>query len=88
MLIHCRAGVNRSPTIVVAYLMRHEGQSLRQALAAVTAARPLARPHSKYMVQLVELEKQWHGADNASITMEEIAVIYPSLEQMLRDCLE
>lgn len=32
---HCRAGVSRSPTVVIAYLMQHEGWTLEAAMAHV-----------------------------------------------------
>jgi protein-tyrosine phosphatase len=38
--LHCNAGLNRAPTVAVAYLHRHHGLSLDDACAAVKAARP------------------------------------------------
>ena len=37
--VHCSAGINRSPTVVVAYLCRHLGWNLDRSLAHVTAMR-------------------------------------------------
>lgn len=37
--LHCNAGLNRAPTVAVAYLYRHRGLSLDQACAAVKARR-------------------------------------------------
>lgn len=85
VLIHCRSGVNRSCTLAVAYLVRHQNYSLRDALAHVSKARPLARPHPLYMQQLVALETAWRGA--SSITVEEIDVLYPSIESMLKSVM-
>lgn len=38
--LHCNAGLNRAPTVAVAYLHRHHGLSLDEACAAVKARRP------------------------------------------------
>jgi protein-tyrosine phosphatase len=37
--VHCSAGVSRSPTVVAAYLHRHLGLPLEEALASVQAVR-------------------------------------------------
>ncbi|NHN48842.1 dual specificity protein phosphatase family protein [Halostella sp. JP-L12] len=44
-LIHCRAGVSRSATLVATALAAEEGREFRDALADVHEARPLAMPH-------------------------------------------
>ena len=38
--LHCNAGLNRAPSVAVAYLHRHHGLSLDDACAAVKARRP------------------------------------------------
>ncbi|MFZ4577034.1 MAG: dual specificity protein phosphatase family protein [Myxococcota bacterium] len=38
--VHCSAGVNRSPTVAIGYLMQHNGLSLDQAWQQVTTRRP------------------------------------------------
>ena len=35
VLVHCQMGSNRSPTVVIAYLVKVEGWPLRQALLHV-----------------------------------------------------
>ena len=42
--LHCTAGVNRSPTVAIAWLVRHQGLDLQTAGAQVTSRRPSA-PH-------------------------------------------
>lgn len=42
--LHCTAGVNRSPTVAIAWLVRHGGMDLATAWAQVTSRRPCA-PH-------------------------------------------
>ncbi len=43
--VHCTEGVSRSPTVVIAHLVRAEGLALADAVAAVTAARPAVNPY-------------------------------------------
>ncbi|KAM3455743.1 hypothetical protein MY3296_002161 [Beauveria thailandica] len=51
VLVHCRAGISRSATIVIAYLMRKYGLSADEALAEVKAKRRV-RPNPNFMDQL------------------------------------
>ncbi|PWA28578.1 hypothetical protein CCH79_00013533, partial [Gambusia affinis] len=55
-LIHCVAGVSRSVTLVVAYLMTVTGRGWVESLAAVRAARPCAGPNLGFLRQLEEFE--------------------------------
>lgn len=41
-LLHCTAGVNRSPTVAIAWLARARGLTLDEAWAQVTTRRPCA----------------------------------------------
>ncbi len=42
--LHCTAGINRSPTVAIAWIMRESKQPLETVLASFQAARPSARP--------------------------------------------
>ena len=61
-LVHCSAGMSRSATLVLAYLVRHVGMSLLDALSHTKARRPLVSPNPGFMGQLVELERATRGA--------------------------
>lgn len=52
VLVHCTAGISRSCTIVLAYLMRYKGMSLDQALTAVRAVRGFVNPNAGFLEQL------------------------------------
>ncbi|KAH6842907.1 protein-tyrosine phosphatase-like protein [Chaetomium sp. MPI-CAGE-AT-0009] len=52
VLVHCRKGISRSATIIVAYLMRTRRQPLDAALASVKAIRPRVRPTPNFREQL------------------------------------
>lgn len=47
--LHCTAGINRSPTIVIAYLCRVQGLPVDQALAEVKAQRPRVLPYEEVL---------------------------------------
>lgn len=58
ILVHCSAGVSRSPTIVVAYLMKHRNMSLRTALGHVVRIRPQVSPNPGFIEQLKDMEME------------------------------
>jgi protein-tyrosine phosphatase len=45
--VYCSAGLNRSPTIVIAHLVRAEGRSLAEARDVVATARPAVQPYER-----------------------------------------
>ncbi|KHJ82541.1 hypothetical protein OESDEN_17765 [Oesophagostomum dentatum] len=61
------AGVSRSASLVMIYLVKHERMTLRQAYHYVKSARPVIRPNVGFWKQMVEFEKRLRGA--ASVTM-------------------
>jgi protein-tyrosine phosphatase len=50
VLVHCNAGYNRSPTVVIAYLCAHRGMTLAEATAFVKARRPCV-PFTSVLVE-------------------------------------
>ena len=56
MLIHCRAGISRSATICIAYLMYAGHFSLDEAHDYLKRRRPLISPNLNFMRQLAEFE--------------------------------
>ncbi|KPP65433.1 hypothetical protein Z043_116150 [Scleropages formosus] len=55
-LVHCLAGVSRSVTLVVAYIMTVTGLGWQDALAAVRVVRPCAGPNVGFLRQLEDFE--------------------------------
>ncbi|CAL9730639.1 tyrosine-protein phosphatase Yvh1p [Monosporozyma unispora] len=55
--IHCQAGISRSPTFIIAYLMYRYGLTLKMALYAVKRKRLSIEPNENFMEQLTMFEK-------------------------------
>ncbi|MBM4372369.1 MAG: dual specificity protein phosphatase family protein [Deltaproteobacteria bacterium] len=56
--VHCTAGVNRSPTVSIAWLFMRQGRTLDQAMDEVTRRRTVAQPYPQVIRWLRKLEKQ------------------------------
>ena len=61
VLVHCGAGISRSTTIVLAYLIQHLDLSLDDAFVLVQQKRSRVCPNSGFWNQLVEFEKTNKG---------------------------
>lgn len=58
ILVHCKAGISRSPTIAIAYLMKWKRLHLNEAYQFVKQCRPQISPNLNFMGQLINYEKQ------------------------------
>eukprot|EP00008_Paramoeba_atlantica_P005094 CAMPEP_0201481686 /NCGR_PEP_ID=MMETSP0151_2-20130828/5955_1 /ASSEMBLY_ACC=CAM_ASM_000257 /TAXON_ID=200890 /ORGANISM="Paramoeba atlantica, Strain 621/1 / CCAP 1560/9" /LENGTH=115 /DNA_ID=CAMNT_0047864011 /DNA_START=217 /DNA_END=564 /DNA_ORIENTATION=- len=57
VLVHCMKGKSRSASMVLAYLMRENGWSLKETLDYVQEKRPLVQPNEGFLEQLRQFEK-------------------------------
>ena len=55
VLVHCSAGISRSVTIVIAYLVREKNMDVDEALDFIQTKRPRANPNNGFMSQLYKL---------------------------------
>lgn len=72
VLVHCVQGISRSASVVIAYLIQHEGMSLREAYELVKKARPIADPRKNFLDQLGILECRVRGLERPTLTGDEI----------------
>lgn len=66
-LIHCAAGVSRSTTLTLAYLMVREKMSLRQAFIHTKSIRTIVCPNSGFVQKLVDFEIRVFGAPSVAV---------------------
>lgn len=82
VLVHCAAGMSRSASAVIYYLMAHHGLSLLEAWEAVRAARPFAYPNLPFLRTLMALEQKLRPGVPSSIPEEALA-LHPEARQSL-----
>ncbi|XP_076841186.1 dual specificity protein phosphatase 5 [Brachyhypopomus gauderio] len=58
VLVHCEAGISRSPTICMAYLMKTRRLRLEEAFDAVRRCRAVVSPNFSFMGQLLQFEAE------------------------------
>lgn len=78
-LVHCNAGVSRSATLCMAYLVKHRDVSLLEAHKWVKNCRPLVRPNKGFWQQLIRYEMELRGSNSVSMvssSMGDIPNIY------------
>jgi len=57
VLVHCSAGISRSPTLVLAYMMKKNHWTLEEAFDKMRKLRPIVDPNVSFIIQLREWEK-------------------------------
>ena len=67
IVVHCIAGVSRSASICLAYLMKHYRWSLRKAFLHVQALRPVIRPNNGFWRQLIVYEERVLGTSSVQM---------------------
>lgn len=67
VLSHCAAGVSRSTSLVLAWMMRYKKLTLREAYTKVRKQRSFVCPNSGFVKQLLQYEKQLLGQNSLEI---------------------
>jgi len=76
VLVHCRSGVSRSSTIVLAFLIKSMGMRLYDAFFLLRSKRSIVTPNIGFMDKLKKLELSVHG--NSSVSLQRYAQWYTS----------
>lgn len=79
ILVHCKAGISRSPTIAIAYLMKWKRLHLHDAYEFVKRCRPQISPNLNFMGQLMNYERR--------LLQKDCNIIPPLLPSPLTSCL-
>lgn len=58
ILIHCNAGVSRSASVCIAYLMLHRKMNFSAAFSCVKSKRECIRPNDGFLKQLKQMDQQ------------------------------
>ncbi|GAA0146823.1 protein phosphatase [Lithospermum erythrorhizon] len=66
VLVHCMLGKNRSPAIVIAYLMKSKGWRLAQSYQWVKERKPVVELSEVVYQQLQEYEQKLYGSTNSN----------------------
>ncbi|KAL5965894.1 Dual specificity protein phosphatase 14 [Taenia solium] len=69
-VVHCMAGISRSATMVLAYLVKHQGMSLYEAYEYVLSIRPCIHPNIGFWRQLISYEEARRGCRSMRITSD------------------
>lgn len=56
VLVHCKAGISRSATIMLAYLMKNKGMTLQEAFVYTKERRGEIQPNRNFIQTLLEFE--------------------------------
>jgi hypothetical protein len=65
--VYCMGGFSRSPTVIIAYLIKYRSLSLQEALTVVRHARPKASPNGELKSDLLAWEKIHTGKNSLSL---------------------
>jgi protein-tyrosine phosphatase len=68
VLVHCQAGISRSPTIILAFLMSEFKMTLREAVIHVKERRKVIKPNYGFYQKLELLEAKLHFSKEPTMT--------------------
>lgn len=71
VLVHCRAGISRSATVIMAYLIQYYNKSLEEAFDFIKVKHPYISPNFNFMGQLVQFQKSHRSHTTVSLDEEE-----------------
>lgn len=79
VLVHCHAGVSRSATVCIAYLMYKNSLTLEEAFDHVRSRRGVISPNLNFMQQLKEFEKDLFSSSKSFDITDSVSSLSNSL---------
>ncbi|XP_059193264.1 dual specificity protein phosphatase 18 [Centropristis striata] len=86
-LVHCIAGVSRSASLCIAYLMKHRGVNLLEAHRWVRTCRPVVRPNNGFWKQLIHYEMELRGCTSVRMVTSSMGELPDIYEQEARNMM-
>ncbi|XP_069376007.1 dual specificity protein phosphatase 16 [Paralichthys olivaceus] len=80
VLVHCLAGISRSATIAIAYIMKRMDMSLDEAYRFVKEKRPTISPNFNFLGQLLDFEKKIKSPHGVETRLKSLHHQEPSTE--------
>ncbi|KAJ8380303.1 hypothetical protein SKAU_G00010810 [Synaphobranchus kaupii] len=87
VLVHCSAGVSRSATLCIAYLMKYRSMTLSDAHLWVRSRRPIIRPNSGFWKQLIDYENKLYGCGTVRMITSPVGEIPDVYEKETRNLI-
>lgn len=84
-LVHCVAGVSRSATICMAYLMKYQRMPLDQAYYHCKKRRPVVHPNVGFWRQLIEYERRILGRNSVKMVSSSMGMIPEVYQEEFRN---
>nr|XP_054752941.1 dual specificity protein phosphatase 14-like [Lytechinus pictus]XP_054752942.1 dual specificity protein phosphatase 14-like [Lytechinus pictus] len=84
-VVHCYAGRSRSASSVMAYLMKYEHMTLKQAHNHVKSRRPVIRPNPGFWKQLITYEHRLYGKNSVKMMYTHAGAIPDVYAQELKN---
>lgn len=81
VLVHCLAGISRSATIAIAYIMKRMNMSLDEAYRFVKEKRPTISPNFNFLGQLLDFEKKIKSVNGTEGTNDADPAPEPECDQ-------
>lgn len=88
VLVHCKAGVSRSASVLIAYLIEYCGYSLHDAFNLLLHHRPTITPNPGFMERLRDFEKEKCGIGVPSIDIRKYVSWFQAEERCLQPDLK
>lgn len=79
-LVHCVAGISRSATLCLAYLMKYRVMTLLEAHTYLKQCRPFIEPNIGFWGQLIAYELELYGKNTVHLITSPIGII-PSVSE-------